>query len=208
MTQGTNGQAIEVAAVADDLEELRAAARGCTNCGLYADATQTVFGLGPRSAWLMLVGEQPGDRDDLAGEPFVGPAGRLLDRALAQAGIDRDEAYVTNVVKHFKFKRQGKRRIHQRPGVTEVRACRPWFDAELRVVRPAVLATLGATAAQALLGRDFRITEQRGHVLEWEGLALVPTAHPSAVLRADPERREADFAALVTDLRQAAAARR
>ncbi len=199
--------AIEVAAVANDLDELRAAAKGCTNCDLYATATQTVFGLGPPSAWLMLVGEQPGDREDLAGEPFVGPAGRLLDRALEQAGIERQEAYVTNVVKHFKFTSRGKRRIHQRPSVTEVRACRPWFDAELRLVRPAVLATLGATAAQALLGRDFRITAQRGQVLEWEGLALVPTAHPSAVLRALPEQRDADFAALVEDLRQAAAAR-
>jgi DNA polymerase len=207
MAQGTDRQAAEVAPAAADLDELRVAAAGCTNCGLYVNATQTVFGDGPQSAWLMLVGEQPGDREDLAGEPFVGPAGRLLDRALEQAGIDRDEAYITNVVKHFKFKRQGKRRIHQRPSVTEVRACRPWFDAELRVVRPSVLAALGATAAQALLGRDFRITEHRGEVLEWEGLALVPTIHPSAVLRAQSDRRDEDFASLVSDLKQAAAVR-
>jgi len=188
-----------------DLDELRAAACACTNCGLYADATQTVFGFGPPTAWLMLVGEQPGDREDIEGEPFVGPAGRLLDRALEQAGIDRGEAYVTNVVKHFKFTRQGKRRIHQRPNATEVRACRPWFDAELGVVQPSVLAALGATAAQALLGRDFRITQHRGEVLQWEGVALVPTVHPSAVLRS--ERRDEDLAALVADLKQAAAAR-
>lgn len=207
MSRDSDGQGIEVAAVATDLEELTSAAAGCRNCELYADATQTVFGHGPSSAWLMLVGEQPGDREDLAGEPFVGPAGRLLDSALEQAGIDRDQAYVTNIVKHFKFKRQGKRRIHQRPSVAEVRACRPWFDAELRVVRPSVLAALGATAAQALLGREFRITAHRGEVLEWEGLALVPTIHPSAVLRAQSDRRDEDFAALVADLRQAAAVR-
>ncbi len=130
-----------------------------------------------------------------------------MPRKTTPAGVERRDAYVTNVVKHFKFTQRGKRRIHQRPSVTEVRACRPWFDAELRVVRPSVLATLGATAAQALLGREFRITAQRGTVLEWEGLALVPTAHPSAVLRALPEQRDEDFAALVADLKQAAAAR-
>jgi uracil-DNA glycosylase len=189
----------------DDLEGLRAAARGCTGCELWEPATQTVFGAGPASAWLMVVGEQPGDREDLAGEPFVGPAGRLLDRALEQAGITRDETYVTNAVKHFRFEQRGSRRIHKTPAVGHVRACRPWLDAELRLVRPAVVATLGATAAKALLGSKFRITESRGTVLEWEGVALVPTVHPSAILRLDPAERDAAFDALVADLQVVAA---
>ena len=189
----------------DDLEGLRAAARGCTGCELWEPATQTVFGAGPASAWLMFVGEQPGDREDLAGEPFVGPAGRLLDRALEQAGITRDETYVTNAVKHFRFEQRGSRRIHKTPSVGHVRACRPWLDAELRLVRPAVVATLGATAAKALLGSKFRITESRGTVLEWEGVALVPTVHPSAILRLDPAERDAAFDALVADLQVVAA---
>ena len=187
-----------------DLDALRDAARGCTGCELGKPATQTVFGVGPASAWLMLVGEQPGDKEDLAGEPFVGPAGRLLDRALEQAGITRDETYVTNAVKHFRFERRGSRRIHKTPAVAHVRACRPWLDAELRLVRPAVVATLGATAAKALLGSRFRITESRGTVLEWEGIALVPTVHPSAILRLDPDDRDAAFDALVADLTVAA----
>jgi uracil-DNA glycosylase len=189
----------------DDLEGLRAAAQGCTGCELWEPATQTVFGAGPASAWLMVVGEQPGDREDLAGEPFVGPAGRLLDRALEQAGITRDETYVTNAVKHFRFEQRGSRRIHKTPAVGHVRACRPWLDAELRLVRPAVVATLGATAAKALLGSKFRITESRGTVLEWEGVALVPTVHPSAILRLDPAERDAAFDALVADLQVVAA---
>ena len=198
--------AIEVAEQSNDLAELGAAASACTNCPLHADATQVVFGSGSVSAWLMLVGEQPGDREDLAGEPFVGPAGKLLDRALQEAGINRADTYVTNAVKHFKFIRQGKRRIHQRPNVAEVRACRPWLDAELRVVRPAVVGTLGATAAQALLGSAFRITRQRGNVLEWNGLSLVATVHPSAILRGPPEERDVAFKAFVEDLRVIAAA--
>jgi uracil-DNA glycosylase len=189
----------------DDLEGLRAAAQGCTGCELWEPATQTVFGAGPASAWLMVVGEQPGDREDLAGEPFVGPAGRLLDRALEQAGITRVETYVTNAVKHFRFEQRGSRRIHKTPAVGHVRACRPWLDAELRLVRPAVVATLGATAAKALLGSTFRITESRGTVLEWEGVALVPTVHPSAILRLDPAERDAAFDALVADLQVVAA---
>jgi uracil-DNA glycosylase len=188
-----------------DLDALRDAARGCTSCELWEPATQTVFGAGPASAWLMLVGEQPGDKEDLAGEPFVGPAGRLLDRALERAGITRNETYVTNAVKHFRFERRGNRRIHRTPAVAHVRACRPWLDAELRLVRPAVVATLGATAAKALLGSRFRITESRGTVLEWEGVALVPTVHPSAILRLDPGDRDAAFDALVADLTVAAA---
>ena len=163
----------------DDLEGLRAAAQGCTGCELWEAATQTVFGAGPASAWLMVVGEQPGDREDLAGEPFVGPAGRLLDRALEQAGITRDETYVTNAVKHFRFEQRGSRRIHKTPAVGHVRACRP--------------------------ARQFRITESRGTVLEWEGVALVPTVHPSAILRLDPAERDAAFDALVADLQVVAA---
>jgi DNA polymerase len=190
-----------------DLDALRAAARGCTGCELREHATQTVFGAGPPSAWLMFVGEQPGDREDLARAPFVGPAGRLLDRALEQAGIARDETYVTNAVKHFRFERRGARRIHKAPAVGHVRACRPWLDAELRVVAPAVVATLGATAAKALLGPTFRITESRGTVLDWAGLALVPTIHPSAILRLDPDDRDAALAAFVADLEVAAAQR-
>jgi len=205
MTADTRG--VDPATIApqlDDLEGLRVAARGCTGCELWEPATQTVFGAGPASAWLMVVGEQPGDREDLAGEPFVGPAGRLLDRALEQAGITRDETYVTNAVKHFRFEQRGSRRIHKTPAVGHVRACRPWLDAELRLVRPAVVATLGATAAKALLGSTFRITESRGTVLEWEGVALVPTVHPSAILRLDPDDRDAAFDALVADLTVAA----
>jgi uracil-DNA glycosylase family protein len=205
MTTGVDPQS--VAPELADLDALRAAAAECTGCELYEPATQTVFGAGPSTAWLVLVGEQPGDREDVAGEPFVGPAGKLLDRALAQAGIDRDETYVTNAVKHFRFELQGSRRLHKTPGVTHIRACRPWLDAELRVVRPAVLATLGATAAKALLGSSFRITASRGQVLAWEGHDLVPTVHPSSILRGEPAQREAAFEALVADLRVAAAHR-
>jgi uracil-DNA glycosylase len=185
---------------APDLDALRQAAARCTNCELYRDATQTVFGNGSPTAWLMLVGEQPGDREDIAGAPFVGPAGRVLDTALDRAGIDRTEVYVTNAVKHFRFERAGKRRIHKTPGVTHIRACRPWLDGELAAVQPAVLATLGATAAKALLGPGFTITAERGNVLEWEGHRLVPTVHPSSILRGPPEKREEALAALVADL--------
>jgi DNA polymerase len=153
----------------------------------------------------MFVGEQPGDREDLAGTPFVGPAGKLLDQALERAGITRDETYVTNAVKHFRFEQRGTRRIHKTPAVGHVRACRPWLDAELRVVRPAVVATLGATAAKALLGPKFKITEGRGQVLDWQGYALVPTIHPSAILRMEPDERDAGLDDLVADLRVVAA---
>ncbi|MHA6625099.1 UdgX family uracil-DNA binding protein [Pseudonocardia sichuanensis] len=187
-----------------NLDDLRRDAAGCTRCELYEPATQTVFGAGPASAWLVLVGEQPGDREDLAGEPFVGPAGRVLDQALERAGIDRDEVYVTNAVKHFRFEREGKRRIHKTPGVTHIRACRYWLDGELAAVRPAVLGTLGAVAGKALLGTTFKITKQRGQVLEWEGHQLVPTVHPSSILRGPPEAREESLAALAADLEVAA----
>jgi DNA polymerase len=189
-----------------DLDRLRSAASGCHGCSLYHDATQTVFGEGPRRAQVLVVGEQPGDREDEAGEPFVGPAGKLLDKAFREAGFDRQTLYLTNAVKHFKFKRdeRGKRRIHQKPSRTEVVACRPWLLAELRAVRPELVVFLGATAAQALLGPKFRVTAHRGEPVEppedVAGLvpAAVATVHPSAVLRA-PDRDEA-YAAFVADL--------
>ena len=186
-----------------NLKSLRAAARDCRGCDLWKDATQTVFGEGPaRKAKLMLVGEQPGDREDREGKPFVGPAGRVLDRALTDAGIDRDEAYVTNVVKHFKWRPAGKRRLHQRPNAEEIGACRPWLDAELAVVKPQALVALGATAAKALLGSSFRVSKQRGEFLESELAPLVTaTVHPSSILRIDDsdERRVAELD-LVADL--------
>lgn len=182
------------------LDELRRAARGCTSCELYERATQTVFGQGPASAWLMLVGEQPGDREDVEGAPFVGPAGRILDSALRRAGIARDEVYVTNAVKHFRFERSGNRRLHKTPAVGHVRACRPWLDGELAAVGPAVVATLGATAGKALLGSAFRITTERGRPRGWEGTRLVPTTHPSAILRTPAEKRDDALDALVADL--------
>ncbi|HXG39305.1 MAG TPA: UdgX family uracil-DNA binding protein [Candidatus Limnocylindrales bacterium] len=185
-----------------DLETVRRAAAGCTACDLYRRATQTVFGEGPVGAPLMLIGEQPGDREDLAGHPFVGPAGRVLDEALEAAGIDRERVFVTNVVKHFKWRPSGKRRLHERPNAAEIRACRPWLEAELALVRPAVLVLLGATAAQAVMGPSFRVSRQRGVVVRSPfGTAAVATVHPSAILRAEtPEDREAGFAALVADL--------
>ena len=185
------------------LSSLRAAAAGCTACPLHLSGTQTVFGDGPRKADLMLVGEQPGDKEDLAGEPFVGPAGKLLDRALDEAGIDRRNVYITNVVKHFKWEGRGKRRIHKKPNLSEIRACKPWLESEIAVVKPKVLACLGATAAQALLGKDFRVSRQRGEFVDSD-LAVVATAtvHPSSILRArDSETREAEFQGLIADLK-------
>lgn len=188
------------------LEQLRSIAAGCEACDLYRNATQTVFGEGEAGAGVMLVGEQPGDREDRDGEPFVGPAGALLDRALREAGIDRGAAYVTNVVKHFKWRPAGKRRLHQKPNAEEIRACRPWLDAEIDLVRPAVVVCLGATAAQALFGRQFRVTEGRGRPVDWErdpvGLA---TVHPSSILRVpDDETRRTELKAFVADLTVAA----
>ena len=189
------------------LDDARAAAATCTACDLYAHATQTVFGEGRRRAPLMLVGEQPGDREDLSGHPFVGPAGAMLDKALDEAGIDRERVFVTNVVKHFKWRPSGKRRLHERPNAAEVRACRPWLDIELEIVRPDLLVALGATAAQAIIGREFRITDQRGVIVDAieNGPRVLATFHPSAILRArTPEDRERMLAALVGDLTLAA----
>ncbi|KLO29682.1 uracil-DNA glycosylase [Mycolicibacter heraklionensis] len=191
------------------LDALREAAAQCRGCALYRDATQTVFGEGRRGAPLMLVGEQPGDHEDLEGHPFVGPAGRLLDRAVRDAGIDPAQAYVTNAVKHFKFtRREGKRRIHQKPGRTEVVACRPWLIAEIDSVRPQVVVCLGATAAQSLLGPSFRISTGRGELLSLPGLAgsngrprVLATVHPSAVLRDRSDQRAQAYDAFVDDLR-------
>jgi DNA polymerase len=184
------------------LASLREAAAGCQACPLWRTGTQTVFGEGAARSELMLVGEQPGDREDREGHPFVGPAGRLLDEVLEEADIDRARAYVTNVVKHFKWQARGKRRIHAKPAWSEVAACRPWLDAELTVVKPDVLVCLGATAAQALLGRSFRVTRDRGKPVDSD-LAphVLATIHPSAILRADAETRETERAALVDDLR-------
>jgi uracil-DNA glycosylase len=189
------------------LKALREAAAPCTRCDLYKNATQTVFGEGSPKAEIVLVGEQPGDQEDLAGKPFVGPAGRLLDKALEEAGIDRKLAYVTNVVKHFKWQPRGKRRIHQKPNAAEIAACRLWLDAELSLLKPKVLVCLGATAAQALLGRQFRVSKDRGVPVE-SNLApvVMATVHPSSILRADD--REAEMAMFVEDLRRVAQALR
>jgi uracil-DNA glycosylase family protein len=182
------------------MSALRDAVQGCRGCPLYANATQAVFGEGSLKAAVMLVGEQPGDQEDLAGAPFVGPAGKLLDRALEEAGIDRSTTYVTNAVKHFKWKARGTRRIHDKPTWTETMACRPWLEAELTLVQPRALVLMGATAAQALLGKSFKVTQERGKPLDSELADLVlATIHPSAVLRA--ENRDEMFAGLVNDLR-------
>jgi DNA polymerase len=189
------------------LPGLKRAAADCEACDLYRRATQTVFGEGPNEARVLLVGEQPGDREDVEGHPFVGPAGRLLDRALEEAGIDRRDVYITNVVKHFKWtETTGKRRLHAKPNAGEIRACRPWLDAEIQVVKPKVVVCLGATAAQALLGRQFRVSQERG---QWVSSPLAPfvmaTVHPSAVLRApDEEARHEALQGLIADLRKVA----
>jgi DNA polymerase len=189
------------------LSALKKAAAGCEGCPLYARATQTVFGEGKGTARVMLVGEQPGDREDIEGKPFVGPAGRLLDDALEEAGIARDDAYVTNAVKHFKWEPRGKRRLHKKPSARELAACRPWLDAEIEAVGPRVVICLGATAAQSLLGKSFRITRQRGELFDSAWYAqLMATWHPSAVLRApDAADRRRKREELVGDLKRAAA---
>jgi uracil-DNA glycosylase len=185
------------------LKSLREAAAGCTACPLHENATQTVFGEGLKRARLMLIGEQPGDREDIEGHPFVGPAGKVLDKALEEARIERGDAYVTNVVKHFKWKPQGKRRIHQTPRAEEIKACAPWLEAELQVVDPEVLVCLGATAVKAVIGSKARVMKDHGDFLESRlGRTAVPTLHPSAILRADPGDRDDAMALLVGDLRR------
>lgn len=192
------------APVPDDrsIGSLRDAAEGCRACDLWKTGTQTVFGAGPERARVMLVGEQPGNDEDLAGAPFVGPAGRLLDRALEEAGIDRSQVYVTNAVKHFKWVPQGKRRIHKKPSAREIRACKAWLDAELDTIEPDLIVCLGATAARALLGADFRVTQMRGKPLTHQGHRYLATVHPSSILRADDETRAVEMQRFVADLRK------
>src|SRR5437016_417757 len=187
------------------LVKMREASRGCTACHLYKRATQTVFGEGPKSAPIMLVGEQPGDYEDVAGKPFVGPAGKIMDQALEEAGIDRKAVYVTNAVKHFKWEPRGKRRIHQKPNSREIAACRPWLEAELRLVKPKLLVCLGATAAQAVFGPSFRVTRERGKVLSSKlAPRALATVHPSSLLRQpDEESRKREYEKFVVDLRAA-----
>ena len=188
------------------LSSLKSAAAGCQACDLWKTGTQTVFGEGARRVKVMLVGEQPGNEEDLSGRPFVGPAGRLLDDALEEAGIDRKQTYVTNVVKHFKWEPRGKRRIHKKPNAIEIKACRPWLEAEIVLVKPKVIVALGSTAAQALLGPKFRVTKQRGEFLESTlALYIMATVHPSSILRApDDETRHLEYRRFVDDLKKLA----
>jgi len=186
------------------LERLEAAARNCQACDLWKNATQTVFGEGKTGAQIMLIGEVPGNQEDIEGKPFVGPAGKLLDAALGEAGIDRTKVYVTNAVKHFKWEPRGKRRIHQKPNAAEIAACRPWLDAEIAAVKPRIIVCLGATAAQALLGRDFRVTQHRGEFLKSELAPVVmATVHPSAILRIpDEEAKREELKHFIADLKK------
>ncbi len=186
------------------LAALRTAVQGCCGCDLYRYATQAVFGEGPRAARVAMIGEQPGDEEDRKGHPFVGPAGRLLDKALDDAGIDRSTVYVTNAVKHFKFEERGKRRLHKKPGASEIRACKPWLECEMLLVKPQVIVCLGATAAQSLLGPQFRLTKERGKFLTHPWAPHVTaTVHPSAVLRApDSEQRHEEYRNFVADLKR------
>jgi uracil-DNA glycosylase len=202
----TTGSAADFLPERRSLSALREAAAGCRGCHLWQVGTQTVFGEGTTKAEAMFVGEQPGDQEDRMGRPFVGPAGRVFDEAVEAAGIDRSLTYVTNAVKHFKWQARGKRRIHQKPNWTEMTACRPWLDAELGAVQPRVLVLLGATAAQSLLGRQFRVTQHRGELLGSDlAEAVIATVHPSSILRGEPSERDANFAAFVDDLRIVAA---
>ena len=187
------------------LAAVREAAAHCTACHLYKRGTQTVFGEGPKRATMMMVGEQPGDYEDVAGKPFVGPAGKIMDRALEEAGIDRSQVYVTNAVKHFKWEPRGKRRIHQKPNSREIAACRPWLEAELRIIRPNLLVAMGTTAAQTIFGPSFRVTRERGKVLSSKlAPRVVATVHPSSLLRQpDEDSREREYKHFVADLRVA-----
>lgn len=188
------------------LAALRAEAADCRACPLWKDATQTVFGEGPSHAPIMLVGEQPGDKEDLAGKPFVGPAGQVLNRALEEAGIDRDKVYVTNAVKHFKFVPRGKIRLHQKPSTPEIKACRQWYERELAAIKPALVVAMGATAAQSVLGKITPIGKNRGHLIDLDEAKALVTVHPSYLLRLpDAEAKEREFANFVKDLKLAAA---
>jgi uracil-DNA glycosylase family protein len=188
-----------------DLSSLRVAAKDCRGCDLYRQATQVVFGVGPAPATIFLVGEQPGDREDVEGKPFVGPAGKLLDKCLESAGVDRGKVYITNAVKHFKWEPRGKIRLHKKPNSLEVAACRPWLDREIAAVRPLIIVCLGATAAQDLLGSDFRLTKHRGEVFPTSNGPVTATIHPSAILRMpEPDAKEVEIASLVSDLKVAA----
>lgn len=187
------------------LGALRAEAADCRACHLWKDATQTVFGEGPAHAPIMLVGEQPGDKEDLAGKPFVGPAGQLLNRALEEAGIDRGKVYVTNAVKHFKFVPRGKIRLHQKPNTPEIRACRPWYERELATVKPALVVAMGATAVQSVFGKIMPIGKNRGHLIDLDEAKALVTVHPSYLLRLpDAEAKEREYANFVKDLKLAA----
>lgn len=206
LSDGVADSAAEFVPATSSLRTLASEAQRCRGCPLFANATQAVFGQGPKGASVVMVGEQPGDAEDLAGEPFVGPAGRLLDQVLEEVGINRGQVYVTNVVKHFKWTPRGKRRMHAKPSAREVSACRPWLEAELELIKPAVLVCLGATAAQSLLGRTFRLTKSRGQAFEsdWAKWTLA-TYHPSAVLRAkQTEQSDEVMAAFTDDLRHVA----
>jgi len=191
---------------AHTVADLAEAAASCHGCDLWENATQTVFGEGREGSKLVLVGEQPGDQEDLQGEPFVGPAGRLLDKALEEAGIDRRQVYVTNAVKHFRWTRRGKRRLHEKPNAGQIRACKPWLEAEIEVVRPSIAVLMGATAAQAVMGPAFRVSKDRGKVMPSPlGVPVLATVHPSSILRAtDDESREIAYASFVADLKVAA----
>lgn len=191
---------------AQSVEQLKQAAASCQACDLWREATQTVFGEGDEHGRMMLVGEQPGDQEDLQGKPFVGPAGQVLERALDEAGIDRRRVYVTNAVKHFRWTRRGKRRLHETPNAGQVRACKPWLEAEAQVVSPRMIVLLGATAAQSVMGPAFRVTRQRGEVLASPlGIPVVATVHPSSILRAtDEESRDAAMSSFIADLKVAA----
>lgn len=207
-TTSASVHATDRAKVERSLTGLRRLAAGCQACDLWKHATQTVFGEGPASARIMFVGEQPGDKEDLAGHPFVGPAGRLLDEGLREAGVERNEVYVTNVVKHFKWSpaERGKRRIHKKPRSSEIEACRPWLDAEIRLVKPQIIVCLGATAAQSLLGKTFSVTRQRGQLIE-STLApnVIAAVHPSSILRArDETARQLQRREFVADLKKVA----
>lgn len=203
----TQSAAVELIPARPSIPSLRTAAQECRACELWQKGTQTVFGEGARTAEIMLVGEQPGDQEDRKGRPFVGPAGRLLDEALVAAGIERRRAYLTNVVKHFNWAPKGKRRIHRKPNLEHIAACRPWLDAELSVVRPRALVCLGATAAQAVIGRDFRVMKQRGQILDSDlAPILMATVHPSSILRLRDEDRAEGMRLFVADLKGLATA--